>query len=185
MIYNDKINQKPLTCFDFINIFPLISHSIKGAKHNTEGNVIVAIAIVVEVEHPSISAIVVIAPAFHPRVRRVDSEIKNSPNPSQLYDNIIVSLHLFKCNTNEKSRSFFAFYSTIFIFWFIYDIFHVFVIILCILILLLVNIHAILLLEIPNSWCVTSLRVLIYTRNEVIDYEFQRNYSIISLRDNK
>ena len=63
--------------------------------------------------------------------------------------------------------------------------FRAFVIALWILILLLVNVHAILLLEIPNSWCVTSLRVLIYTRNEVIDYEFQRNYSIISLRDNK
>ena len=85
MIYNDKINQEPLTCFDFINIFPLISHSIKGAKHNTEGNVIVAIAIVVAyVEHPSISAIVVIAPAFHPRVRRVDSEISKQPKSQSI-----------------------------------------------------------------------------------------------------
>ena len=110
MIYNDKINQKPLTCFDFINIFPLISHSIKGAKNNAEGIVTVAIAIVVAyVEHPSISAIVVIAPRFTQGLDELTARFQNSPNPSQLYDNIIVSLYLFKCNTNEKSRSFFIF----------------------------------------------------------------------------
>ena len=49
------------------------SRLLKGAKHNTEGIVIAALAIVVvEVEHPSNSAIVETAPAFHPRVRRVD-----------------------------------------------------------------------------------------------------------------
>ena len=85
MIYNDKINQEPLTCFDFINIFPLINHSIKDAKNNAEGIVTVAIAIVVAyVEHPSISAIVVIAPAFHPRVRRVDSEISKQPKSQSI-----------------------------------------------------------------------------------------------------
>ena len=61
------------------------SRLLKDAKNNAEGIVTVAIAIVVvEVEHPSISAIVVIAPAFHPRVRRVGSEISKQPKSQSI-----------------------------------------------------------------------------------------------------
>ena len=57
---------------------------LKSPKHNSEGTVIVANATVVgEEEHPSTRAIAVIAPAPHPRVRRVDKRT-SIPVPSIL-----------------------------------------------------------------------------------------------------